>query len=256
MSAYKNYNKEVHSEFGYRATWGPGTPLQLGDVGTIVEGVFRQESTLADFGITDVKTRAGSVMEDYNFDSKSGVSIAMKAAGEAAPANSKLAEAQAGFSIDFSRDFSVVFRAKSPQELLITNVAQIGTRIKELYEEGKWEKDYVVITSLVKAASATIIISGEKGAHIDISASGKASVSSIDLASLDAGLDVAWSNQISERIIAKAETTPLYRVHGIKKGWFRGGRFVALKSAELTEADKADLTEGHGFGHIEFASED
>lgn len=253
MSAFKNYNKEIHREFGYHATWTPGVPLKLGDVGVLVDGVFRQESTLADFGISDFNTRQGSVLEDYKFDSKSGVSIALKASGEAAPANSQLGEAEAGFSIDFSKDFAVVFRAHAPQEHVITNSAQIGAKIVELYEKGEWKKDYVVVTNMVQAASATVIISGEKGGHIDISASGKSEVAEADLANIDAGLDVKWSSNISEKIIAKSSTTPLYRLHGIKKGWFSGGKFIALKAADgLSEEEKSGLEEGHGFGHIEF----
>ena len=247
MSAFKNYNKEVLREYGYRATWGLGTNIEVGMVGTFVDGVFRQESTLENYGITDMQVKKGRLVDDYNFESKRGVDITFKASGDASPANSQLAEAEAGFSIHFDREFSVVFRTHQAREIQVQNAAQIGQQIIKLYEEGKWDRDFVVVTNVVQAKAATIIISGEKGGHIDISAKGKATVSDIDLANLSADLDVKWSSKIEQKMVAKKGATPLFRIHGIKKGWFRGGKFRAIRDVNNPGSLDGDGWES-GFG--------
>lgn len=252
MSTYKTYLRALHKKFGYRATWSPGTPLKIGDVGVINgDGVFSPVGTLESMGITGADVRPGSTLESLNFNSSSGVSIALKASGQAAPTGSHLTEAEAGFSISFSKESAIVFRASNPKEEIILT-GNIGQQILQKYENGEWNKDYVVITSLVSAEATTVIISGESGGQIDISASGKADVSDADLASADGSLDVKWSNKISEQIVGKSGLTPLYRVHGIEKRWFRDGRFVPRGESN----DGGPGEEKHVFDHIQFVEED
>jgi len=257
MASYKKYNRALHQKFGYRATWSPGTPLKIGDVGEIDnDGVFRPVGTLDGMGITGADVRAGSQLENMEFTSNKGVSIATKAKGQAPAVGTHLTEAEAGFSINFSSDSAIVFRASQPSEDIIVNTGNIGQQILEKFNAGSWDKNYMVITSLVHAEAATIIISGDKGGQIDISASGKAQVADSDLANADVSLDVKFSNKVSEKIVGAKGLTPLYRVHGIKKRFLLNGKFVARSVNHLSDADKANLQEKHVFEHYEFVAED
>ena len=256
MSTYKTYLRALNDKYGYRATWSPGTPLKIGDVGVINrDGVFNPVGTLESMGITGVQVRPGSTLESINFNSSSGVSIALKASGQAAPAGSHLTEAEAGFSISFSKESAIVLRASDPKEEIILT-GSISEQILEKYANGEWDKDHVVITSLVTAQATTVIISGESGGQIDISASGKSTVTDSDLANADGSLDVKWSNKISEQIIGKSGLTPLYRVHGVEKRWFKNGKFLSKDAKDVKNPAEEGYEMKHILDHLQFVEED
>lgn len=50
-SAQGQYTNEMKKKFGYYATWNPGVPLKLGDIGTFSDNVFTRLSNLTDRGI-------------------------------------------------------------------------------------------------------------------------------------------------------------------------------------------------------------
>lgn len=251
MSSSSHYLKNIHSALKYRATWSPGSSMKLGDVGTFQGGVFVQESSLENLGITGVQTISGEEFNQFNYTSESGVSINTKAKGSAQLPGSQLELEDAGFSIDLSNEKSVIFRTNKPTEHKITNMANIAEQAMELYQKGKWHRNWVVVSNVIEVEAATIIISGSKSCHIDISAKGKADVGTADLVNLDAGLEVKWDKDVAINIIAQQGATPLYRAHGIKKVWFLGkDRFVTRSSEPLSEEDKKKLTEGEAFEEL------
>jgi len=251
MSSSSHYLKSIHSALKYRATWSPGSAMKLGDVGTLDDGVFIQETSLANLGVTGVQTAAGEPFDQFSYTSKSGVSINTKAKGSAQLPGSQLEVEEAGFSIDLTNSKSVIFRTDKPTEHKITNMADIAVQTMELYQKGKWQRDWVVISNVIEVAAATIIISGSKTCHVDISAKGKADVGTADLVNLDAGLEVKWDKDVAINIVGQQGATPLYRVHGIKRVWFLGReRFGSKSTADLSEEDKKKLTEGEAFEEI------
>ena len=44
MKTSKKYTKELNQQFGYLATWLPGTPLALGDIGILRNNEFTKIS--------------------------------------------------------------------------------------------------------------------------------------------------------------------------------------------------------------------
>ena len=251
MSSTNHYLKTIYKELKYRATWFPGSPMKLGDVGRIEDGVFVQESTLEDLGITNAKTASGDPFNEFNFTSKSGVTISSKNKGGAKIPGSYLDVEEAGFVISFGSNKSVVFKTGAPTEHKITNIAELKDQIKELYQRGKWERAWIVITSVIEVTAATIILSGSNEGQLDITAKGKATVAEKDLVNVDAGLEIKKSTDIAVNIVAQAGATPLYRAHGFKKTWFLGKeRFTTRDVEGISEEQKKKLTEGEAFDEI------
>ena len=50
-SPVQRYQREMHENIGFYATWLPGDPMELGDVGIPSNGMFRKRSSLNDLGI-------------------------------------------------------------------------------------------------------------------------------------------------------------------------------------------------------------
>ncbi len=252
MSSTNHYLRSINKALKYRATWSPGSPMKLGDVGTIQDGVFVQESSLENVGITNATVESGESFNQFNYTSESGVSISTKAKGSAVLPGSQLTVEDAGFSIDLSNEKSVIFRTSKPTESKITNIANIRENIQELYQKGKWQRDWLVISSVIEVEAATIIVSGGKKGHLDISAKGKAEVANSDIVNLDAGLEIKWSRDVAINIVAQQGATPLYRVHGFRKAWFLGReRFITRDADGISDEDKSKLTEGEVFEEVD-----
>lgn len=252
MSSSSHYLRSINKALQYRATWSPGSPMKLGDVGTLEKGVFVQESSLENLGINIMQTASGESFNQFNYTSDTGVSINTKAKGSAELPGSQLSVDEAGFSIDLSGEKAVIFKTGKPTEHKITNIDNIRELIKELYQKGKWQRNWVLITSVIEVEAATIIVSGGKKGHLDISAKGNADVAEHDLVNLDAGLEIKWSKDVSINIVAQQGATPLYRAHGFRKTWFLGReRFATRDLSGISEEDKKKMTEGEEFEELD-----
>ena len=95
--AWEQYTKEMFEKFGYMATWTPGLPLELGDVGSHQRKVFSRATSLKNLGI-EFKTREDKTEETQKHSSSGSVSIMFKAAGKAPAVGSVLTQAEAGFT--------------------------------------------------------------------------------------------------------------------------------------------------------------
>jgi hypothetical protein len=103
----------------------------------------------------------------------------------------------------------------------------------------------VVITELITADSATILISATEKAHIDLSAKGQVAPTGLSLADASAGLQVTRSSGVATQILAAQKLTPLFRASGVRKHFFgdpsfetRGeGASTAKAGHELVFAD-------------------
>ncbi len=64
----------------------------------------------------------------------------------------------------------------------IKDTTAIGNQVLELYKEGKWNKHWAIITELVKADSATVLISNSANGKIELKANANVNAPSIDIA--------------------------------------------------------------------------
>lgn len=119
---YARYAKEIRDRLHYGATWTPGTPLKLGQVGTFENGVFVPKSNLGALGIKRFELEADSKATSYTYSSSSGVSLNFKAKGASSQTFKSLAEAEAGVAISFTRENAVVFGVSDRYEHRIADV--------------------------------------------------------------------------------------------------------------------------------------
>ncbi len=212
---HKFYMQHMNAKTGYRATWDPGRPLQIGQIGKLDRfGVFTVYSSLAKEGINaEVLTDVSASELDYT--SSNEVTINFKAAGKAPTVGSALTEAEAGFNIQFNSERGVVFKCSGYKTHQITNIGEIEDQIKAKFRDKNWEKDWLIITQLIEAENATIIISNSANGNLDLKAAAGIGKAEMSLTDASLGLTVAKERGSTLKFISQSHLTPLYRVMGL-----------------------------------------
>ena len=224
MATSRKYTRELRKQFGYFATWLPGTPIALGDIGVMKKNVFTKIANLEDFGISFVE-EPDLDRSDIEHSSSGAVSVTTKASGNLSPAGSQVAEADAGIIVEFSKKNAILFKATGPLSPSIKDQITLGKQILELYRQGRWDKDWTVVTEVVTARSATIIISISAGGKIELKAKGDLGIAQLDIADAYLELGVNYSKDLSTTIIAKEGLTPLFKGSKIKTPFLGGPVF-------------------------------
>ena len=250
-SVYRLYAQDVYEGLGYRPTWLPGTPVELGDIGEIKDGVFRYITNLNQIGI-HFDTRTDSDRDAIDYASRDGVTMTFKAGGEVNQNFRAITEADAGLLIEFSRKGAVVMHLRN---VSFNQIADQHTLADEMLrsmatadESRQWQRNWVVITEVARAQYATIVISGSENSRIELRASG--SVSPASLAEVSAAFSVATESGISARVIAESGLTPLYRGLRVK------ARLLGLFDDEVVPAHAEPPPAHEFFGEADPADDD
>ena len=221
-SVHKLYAEDVYEGLGYRPTWLPGTPVALGNVGVLEDGIFRPVTDLAHLGIP-FEMKVDTDRDAIDFSSKKGVSISFKAGGETNKKFRAITTAEAGVLIEFSREGAVAMQLRDVSFNRIEDQHALAhALLKSLAvadESKQWQRNWIVITEVARASRATIVISGSGNSRLELKASGSAAP--VSLADVSAVLSVATESEISTKVIAESGLTPLYRGLRVKRKWFR-----------------------------------
>lgn len=220
------YTKELYRQFKYRGNWLPNKNIKLGDVGRIEKGRFTPETTLEHLRVPFI-VRRGVSPTTFDYVSKSGISVKAKAAGEVAIATS-IPQAQAGVLVQFDKEGAFLFQAHGCVEDMIENRDTIRNSILELRSKKIWDDDWTIITELVRADCATVLVSISRSATIELSA--KTNLTLANLANVDAGLKVTGQSGRIVKVVAKKRLKPLYNVSAL---WSSLATRLGLSSPKL-----------------------
>lgn len=229
----KTYLNHMHKKFGYRAAWEPSRPMQVGKYGKIHRGVFTEYGSLEDLDLRpDIsENRTGNNLE---YVSEGSTKISTKAGGSAGEAFDALTDAEAGIAVDFSSENSIVFKANGITHHLLDNKAEVEHRLMELHDQGKWNKDYVIVSEVLAADAATILIANSNDAKIELKAKGNVNAGKMDIADADLGLEVVRNKGIGVKLIAESGITPLYKLVKLRGKLFGG---MGLDSKMIDDED-------------------
>lgn len=230
VSPVKIYQKEMHNNLGFFATWFPGDPIELGAVGTIQNGRFRQISSLTDFGI-EMHESEESPPQPLKYTSTSGISIDIEGS-----AGSEKSPLSAEIKIDFSNEGAFLFEAMNVRQVQITNRFNVAEKIVQKYEEKKWDLDWYVVESLHLADAATIVVCQDQNAGIVLTANSNIPFSSTTLADPKLNLSVKSSRGRIFEILAGQNLRPLYSCLRLKDGIFTRPEVVPVLGGGKQEA--------------------
>lgn len=174
-SPVKLYQREMHDNLGFFATWLPADPIEIGDAGLLVRGRFRKTASLEELGISH-KVVPGRASQNVQYTSTSGTKLSVSGGATAA------AVARAEISIEFSRSGAFVFHASSLRPQRLENRQRVADELLKAYEQDKWKKEWLLVEALHTAEQATIVVSDDRSAGLVLRA---------DVAGLPAGFSLA-----------------------------------------------------------------
>jgi hypothetical protein len=235
----KLYQKEMHDNTGFFATWLPGDPIEIGDVGKFEGGRFRRMSSLKELGI-EFSVSRGQSTQNVDYSSTRGTKISSATGAEVA------AIAKAEISIDFSEQGAFVFQALQLQPWQLENRMIIGEQVVKAYEANRWDKSWLLIESLHSAERATVIVSEDSAAGLVLVAKFDQVIPSISLVDPKVSLSVASSRGKMVRLIGNEGLHPLYSCLRLKDSFFGPPSLQPVRGAKDARADSQFSRPGIG----------
>jgi hypothetical protein len=206
----------------FHATFPPNEPLKLGDFGVLHDDVFeRLGNVRSRFGVDFAERLGLATAPLIDFSSKGSVEIEFTAAGGTTGGGVPI---KAGIELKFSRSDAVFFNAAACTFDSIEDQVELGERILKLYDDGRWERKFVVVTSLMRAGATTIVVSSSSNSSITLEAS-TPGVAAIDLADASLKLSIKRLKDVALKIVTAGEITPLIGLSKIHGGIFSGDDF-------------------------------
>jgi len=231
----------MYNRFGFVANWPPAAPLQLGMIGVMEQNVFVPRSSLSEtsvripFNVTEEGAK-----QDISYRSSSSIDVLFKARGTPVPPDSALVEAKAGVVIDFKGKSGVLFEARECVMPVIADQLSLGDTIIDRYRSGHWAKNWVVVTQIIKADSIAVLISGNNGGRLELTAESDLQLGSLPLANAALNLKCVRSFSMHTEILGHKGAAPLFRVSGIKPRWFRRPIFGIRLAQDADDRSPAD----------------
>ena len=211
MPLANDYVNELRHELKMFPVWPPETPVTLGDYGTLTRGIFQRRGNIGDFGIT-LETLPDSDSRDieYKSDGKIEVTTLAEVQGGVPGAQGHLTK-----RVEFSDAHAVLLSAVRCVYQVASNYAHIDSELQEKLNGGVWRKEWVVVTGLVRAESATILVSSAANASIDLQLEGE--IPQAHLAGARLGIKVAREASMGLKVLAHQGATPLIMLSRLQK---------------------------------------
>ena len=160
------------------------------------------------------KPRPNPATTTVEYQSSAGVTQTVKLAGDQKGIFEAIGTASAGVRYDFSRAGAVVFSAPDCQIEEIDDKRSLERQLQGIFA---WETGWIVITKVVRARHTTILVSGERGAFVELRASGSVAPSGVEIAEIAAGFQKAKHSNMSIHLVSQGNLTPLYEAHRLVK---------------------------------------
>ena len=187
----------------YYANWLPAKTLDLGDYGMLQGNIFIKLGNVKN----DFLELKGAVIQEFTEQSKnhyeftSSRDVEIKTTAKGTVGNIGIT-ANATLGIQFHSENSVFFNAAECTTKFISNKAEIGKIIMNLYRENRWRFNYVLVTDIIKAGRTLIAISSAENSSISFEASSP-NISHIDLANASLGLSITSESNIGFKVVSE-----------------------------------------------------
>ena len=231
----RSYTDGLYARHKYLATWLPGTPVRIGDRGTIARHLWAREGAIPEYLLVS-GTRTGTVMPLIEWQSTARFALETKIAGQLAPAFSSLAEADSGFAYTFERGGGILFRATDVIINEISETFAVREWMLEQYQRGQLPVDTLVVTRVLQASSCVILISESNKARVEMRTSAAAAIAGQELANLYAEGVITHSTGMYASLVLSEGATPLFGGLRIRRNLLRHSRVDDLLLSRDNEA--------------------
>jgi len=188
----------------------------IGDYGIKRDDVFQRLGSITQLGV-GFEVIDGTAQSTYQFKSEGAVDLDFVAKGDVRPGG--VPAVRAGIEIRFNRQDAVLFSAAGCTITQIADIPGVGAQLTALLEAGRWDTGFYVVTSIVKAAQTTAIVSSDRSSEIALEATSDA-LAQIDLADTTLKLRTKRSRSTALEIVTASDQTPLMQLSRLR-GLFR-----------------------------------
>jgi hypothetical protein len=202
------YVRQLFDKFNYIANWFPNANVKLGDIGIMEGYYFKQMGSLEEMNFT-FKTRVSDQPIDFSYSWGANFDFT---AYEKAKALNNIGEGE--FKIRFTGSGSFVFESSNCMVSEIENKITLGQEIKKMYKSGSWDRNWVVIDTLITSESSTILVSSTKDAELELSAS--VNVPNVFISDNKVGLKVRTQKGELTKYIASKGLSPFFGTSKVK----------------------------------------
>jgi len=206
----------------YFAAWLPSRVITLGDVGVLDGNFFTPITNLKDSKINiPFQERKDSDLAPIDMQSESGVTTTFKGVGDISTALPNVPQGEAGVKIEFGHTGAFVLQATETYEPYIEDILQLQEHVIDAFGDGRWQLDWAVVTRVVVAPSATILVSRSSESKIEFSAKGDVSAGSFNLGDAKVKLGMRSQSGNIFKMAGVVNATPLFQLAKIKVPWLR-----------------------------------
>jgi hypothetical protein len=220
----QRYQAEIHDRLGFFATWLPGDPIDIGDVGVLRSGRFRRTTSLSQLGVAYSVGAAGAA-QDLQYTSTNGTSVAL-----AAGADATVAEAE--IRVAFSDAGSFVFHVSGLRLQRIEDSAAVGAELLRLHEAGDWDRDWLLVETLHTAKRATILVCEDASGEVVLTAKTAGLKPLASLADPEIDLTVASARGSIVQLVARNDLRPLYSCLRVKDPILRAASIQPVRGPD------------------------
>jgi hypothetical protein len=224
----------------YWAAWLPATRFAIGDIGTLNGCLFEKVGTLDQLNLKHY-AETDNDPSPLDLSSESGVDISFKAAGETNPLFTHVGAAEAGLRIELESQGAFILHAPETFGSEIGDRLNLRRQIIDAFSRGAWEKDWLVITRLVRATSASVVISRSSKASVEFTIRANLAGVVAPLGAAHAGISVRYQKGDTVSMIGGRNVTPLFQLSRLKTSLFAAPKLVT-KSMRADDPSLAELT--------------
>lgn len=208
-SPVKLYQREMHKRLGFFATWLPGDPMEIGEVGLIEAGRFRRMTSLYELGIS-CEVSAGPTRQDVQLTSSQGTKLTTSGGTTAASLKAEI-------TIEFSRTGAFIFNASTLRPRRLVNRSAVATAIVDAYRNGQWKRGWLIVDALHVAERATILVSEDSSAEVVLVAENADILPGISLANPRINFAVSSTRGSIVHVVGGRNLHPLYSCFRLRK---------------------------------------
>ena len=153
MTLQSLYSSEMRHRLQVFPTWQPGDPVEVGDIGTLKNGVFEKQTSLtAHFPDIAFVPRTSKLEHPYRFQSKASL-VASAGAGVSLPEGAARVDAK----VQFGDRGGVVFDAAGLERTAIDNLLDVRTKIRA--RRAEWPRGMVLVSCVDTAKRFQLLVS-------------------------------------------------------------------------------------------------
>lgn len=228
-----SYAKQLKRAFHtYFANWLPDAPIALGDIGTLEKKVlFQRISSLSspEFLISfdkvpsQIKMPKGDRSNHYQFKTSGVSSVTLIPKATVGPV-------KVGLEIKLKGDNSFFFNLAGTATQQINDLVALSKPVVELYKQGRWNKDWYIVTGIVLSPSTTIL--GSRNGDQSITLEAKTEIPEISLADSEIQLSASSASHVDYSFISNQTLVPLFKIAKLRTPIF-GSVYLGMVEEEV-----------------------